>query len=119
MQNYIIAVLLFLLTIVFYLYIVMVNNYDNFQKERICYIKNKTAELDEREKKVMVLEKCNNELNKCNSAVFGISTIVKGLSEQPIVTNNPTANVNNLTPENNLIPEHNLTPENNATTVSK
>jgi hypothetical protein len=106
MQNYIIIVLCILLAITFYLYFTLLNQFENFQKERMCYIKTKVVELDAREKKVGEIEKCQTELNSAKIAIGNVATIVNGLNatnnlpqpEQPPIdatkTPEPTQPVN-------------------------
>lgn len=76
MQNYIIIILCILLAIIFYLYFTLLGEFENFQKERMCYIKSKTDDLEKREAKVGEIEKCQSELAKAKTAIGNISNIV-------------------------------------------
>ena len=127
-KNTIIIILLLLLLITFYAYMCLSTNMMDFQKERMEHIIKKEKEIKEKERKLLSMGECNDNLHKYKNMIGRITTDISRTSHElnnltkyatQINTsinkdinnrNNPTR----TTPENSIvtIPENPIISEN-------
>ena len=119
-KNTIIIILLLLLLITFYAYMCLSTNMMDFQKERMEHIIKKEKEIKEKERKLLSMGECNDNLHKYQNMIGRITTDISRTSHElnnltkyatQINTsinkdinnrNNPTR----ITPENPIVPEN-------------
>lgn len=105
-KNTIIVILLLLLLITFYAYMCLSNNMIDFQKERMEHILKKETEIKQKEKNLVTLAECNDNMNKYKNIISKLSTdLTKTVDDfnQIVKFVNQTNNTNNnsLNPTNN------------------
>ena len=126
-KNTIIIILLLLLLITFYAYMCLSTNMMDFQKERMEHIIKKEKEIKEKERKLLSMGECNDNLHKYQNMIGRITTdisrtsyelnnLTKYATQINTSINKDINNRNNptrITPENPIvsIPENEVYPK--------
>ena len=83
-KNTIIIILLLLLLITFYAYMCLSTNMIDFQKERMVHIIKKETEIKEKERKLLSMGECNDNLHKYKNMIGRITTDISRTSHELI-----------------------------------